>query len=472
MLNKVLLNLTRCAEFRHGKAGTMRKRMKKALAVIGAMAMALTPVIGIQMQETVYAYDPETDGAPVYEYQEPTGKTYDFAITGTVVMSQVQEFVRLVNEARAAEGLQPVTLDSELQEAAEIRAAQQFVEFGHTLPDGRPYWEVSDKINAGDGGEVAQVNGAIRKKDIARIAFQGWMASPGHKAVIMNPNQKSIGVGFVIQPFSDIELNMGSDIVTCRGVATFGTGEGDSAGIQFNDYERNFQITNAIDKNIAMVLNDPTVSSMNEGSTVELLPKFSYNKGAYLDSSCGTWVSLNEEVATVDENGLVTAVAPGKTEVRFLVNGDSDKYYSAPITVNGFGVDEDGDRCYYRDGEKVRSDWASVTEADPYNNNQVGTVWYHFDADGKMQTGWITDETGWKVYNLDSNGRMRYDMWINMADSQDGRPAGLYHLNSDGSVQMNGWAESITQGIWWHCRPGDGWCNSTDPSCWASQKLW
>ena len=117
----------------------MKKRMKKALAIIGAMAMALTPVAGMQQQETVYAYDPETDGAPKYEYQEPTGKTYDFAITGTVVMSQVQEFVRLVNEARAAEGLQPVTLDSELQEAAEVRAAQQFIEYGHILPDGRPY---------------------------------------------------------------------------------------------------------------------------------------------------------------------------------------------------------------------------------------------------------------------------------------------------------------------------------------------
>lgn len=470
MLNKVLLNLTRCAEFRHGKAGTMRKRMKKALAVIGAMAMALTPVIGIQMQETVYAYDPETDGAPVYEYQEPTGKTYDFAITGTVVMSQVQEFVRLVNEARAAEGLQPVTLDSELQEVAELRAAQCDFNWEHYLPDGRPYWEISDKLNKWEGGEIIS-SSTNKVENLAKEAFRVWMLSSGHKAVIMNPNQRSIGVGFVVQDFGITRPDFESGSISGSIVATFGTDVGNGEIVDFSDYQKTFQVDNAIDK-VKMIVNDSTINPIEVEETLQLYPKYYHKNTRYMDSSCGTWVSLNEEVATVDENGLVTAVAPGKTEVRFLVNGDSDKYYSAPITVNGFGVDEDGDRCYYRDGEKVRSDWASVTEADPYNNNQVGTVWYHFDADGKMQTGWITDETGWKVYNLDSNGRMRYDMWINMADSQDGRPAGLYHLNSDGSVQMNGWAESITQGIWWLCRPGDGWCNSTDPSCWASQKLW
>lgn len=467
MLNKVLLNLTRCAEFRHGKAGTMRKRMKKALAVIGAMAMALTPVIGIQMQETVYAYDPETDGAPVYEYQEPTGKTYDFAITGTVVMSQVQEFVHLVNEARAAEGLQPVTLDSELQEVAELRAAQCNFKYDHYMPDGRVCFELNSKMS----GEILASAG-IRKDSIANKAFEGWMKSSGHRAIIMDPKQKAIGVGFVVQPFNITRPDFSNGEVAGSCIGVFSYEIGDNNITNFSDYEKCFQVENAIDDTAKMIVNDSTINPLEENETLQLYPKYYRGNTFYMDSSCGTWVSLNEEVATVDENGLVTAVAPGKTEVRFLVNGDNDKYYSAPITVNGFGVDEDGDRCYYRDGEKVRSDWASVTEADPYNNNQVGTVWYHFDADGKMQTGWITDETGWKVYNLDSNGRMRYDMWINMADSQDGRPAGLYHLNSDGSVQMNGWAESITQGIWWLCRPGDGWCNSTDPSCWASQKLW
>lgn len=449
----------------------MKKRMKKALAIIGAMAMALTPVAGMQQQETVYAYDPETDGAPKYEYQEPTGKTYDFAITGTVVMSQVQEFVRLVNEARAAEGLQPVTLDSELQEAAEVRAAQQFIEYGHILPDGRPYWEISDKINAGEGGEITAQFMTSKGNNLAQNFFNMWMASEGHRAVIMNPNQKSIGIAFLEESFTIGMPNL-KNSVTVRGIATFGTGDGDGQVTNQTDYERTFKINGAIDNNIKMIINDSTINSLDVSDTIQMYPKYEYYKYAYLDSSCGTWVSLNEDIATVDDNGLVTAVAPGETEVRFLVNGDEEKYYSAPIMVNGFGVDEDGDRCYYRDGKKVRSDWASVTEADPYNNNQVGTVWYHFDADGKMQTGWITDETGWKVYNLDSNGRMRYDMWINMADSQDGRPAGLYHLNSDGSVQMNGWAESITPGIWWFCRPGDGWCNSADPNCWASQKLW
>ena len=134
----------------------------------------------------------------------------------------------------------------------------------------------------------------------------------------------------------------------------------------------------------------------------------------------------------------------------------------------------DGNWGYIRNGERVVSDWISITEADPYNNNEVGEVWYHFGADGLMQRGWIIDETGWKVYLLDSNGRMMHSNWVNAPKNIElNRPAGIYHLTDDGAVQMNGWAlAKNSQTIYWYCNPGTGLFEKNNPGSWSGKKLW
>lgn len=195
--------------------------------------------------------------------------------------------------------------------------------------------------------------------------------------------------------------------------------------------------------------------------------------------------SSNEGVAMVSVAGnkiIITSVAPGSAVITVK---DDEKMAQIPVTVDEFGTitigdivkansngwvrGEGSDWYYYINGEKVTNDWVAVEEADPYNNNQVGKVWYHFDKDGKMQRGWIKDKTGWKIYNLDSNGRMRHDMWINAeANEELGMPTGIYHLLSDGAAQMNGWAESVTEGIYWFCAPNSGVFDASNPANWAT----
>lgn len=85
-------------------------------------------------------------------------------------------------------------------------------------------------------------------------------------------------------------------------------------------------------------------------------------------------------------------------------------------------------------GYKAKPGWKYIDDA-----------WYHFQNSGFMEEGWIVDETGWKTYYLDSNGRMAHSQWIQAeADNDLGMPAGIYHLTADGAVQMNGWAEPHT----------------------------
>lgn len=196
--------------------------------------------------------------------------------------------------------------------------------------------------------------------------------------------------------------------------------------------------------------------------------------------------SSNESVALVSVAGnkiIITSVAPGSATITVK---DDENMAQIPVTVDEFGTitigdivkansngwvrGEGSDWYYYIDGEKVTNDWVFVIEEDPYNNNEVGKVWYHFDKDGKMQRGWIKDESGWKIYNLDSNGRMRHDMWINAeANDELGMPTGIYRLLSDGAALMNGWAESITEGIYWFCAPNSGVFDASNPANWATE---
>ncbi len=171
----------------------------------------------------------------------------------------------------------------------------------------------------------------------------------------------------------------------------------------------------------------------------------------------------------------VTGLSGGRTLEYPVLFFDAETGAGADGTVKEGWVLEDGEWHFYQDGAKVMNGWVSVQEEDPYNGNQVGTVWYHIGANGtpgKMDTGWIKDETGWKHYYLDSNGRMVHDVWANAnAQPAINMPAGLYYLQHDGSVQMNGWA-MFDENAWLFCRPGDGLVDIDNPASWASEKLW
>lgn len=152
--------------------------------------------------------------------------------------------------------------------------------------------------------------------------------------------------------------------------------------------------------------------------------------------------------------------------------GDPEEPEDPEGHADGWEKVGENDWKYYKNGNPVVSDWVCVEEEDPYAGGKTGDVWYHMGADGLMQRGWIVDETGWKVYLLDTNGRMMHSQWVNAPEQLSlGRPAGLYHLQFDGAVQMNGWAESVTRGIYWFCNPGSGLFEKENPASWGDQKL-
>ncbi|GIW13012.1 MAG: hypothetical protein KatS3mg062_0451 [Tepidiforma sp.] len=118
----------------------------------------------------------------------------------TPVEDRAVALLAAMNAARAAEGLQPLSWDADLASVALARA-RDLIEhdyFDHYGPDGRSAF--SELAVRGIGYGLAGENLARNNYPEARTveaAFQGLMASPGHRANILEPRFTSVGIAAV-----------------------------------------------------------------------------------------------------------------------------------------------------------------------------------------------------------------------------------------------------------------------------------
>ena len=99
--------------------------------------------------------------------------------------------VELCNEQRAAAGLAPLTEDGTLDSCAAIRAGEIISVFDHTRPDGSSCFTVLDNVSWSMCGENIAAGQTTPEQVV-----NDWMNSEGHRANIMNPSYKKIGVGY------------------------------------------------------------------------------------------------------------------------------------------------------------------------------------------------------------------------------------------------------------------------------------
>jgi uncharacterized protein YkwD len=107
--------------------------------------------------------------------------------------------VRLVNEARAAKGLAPLTLDPKLVQVAAGHSTQMAgkAKMAHDgIGDGAPHDRI---IAAAPKAARTAENVAMGQQTPAEV-MQGWMDSPPHRKNILDPKLTRIGVEVVTGP--------------------------------------------------------------------------------------------------------------------------------------------------------------------------------------------------------------------------------------------------------------------------------
>jgi uncharacterized protein YkwD len=116
------------------------------------------------------------------------------------ISSDEQQFVNLVNQARVGLGLQPLSLNSKLNLAADSHSYWQDVAFGYTglthqpgCNGSTPWQRIADAgYSASYEGEVTLVSYPAAN---GQAAFNLFKSSPPHWQNLTSPNYTQIGVG-------------------------------------------------------------------------------------------------------------------------------------------------------------------------------------------------------------------------------------------------------------------------------------
>lgn len=117
-------------------------------------------------------------------------------VLGYATDIHVEKLVEATNAKRQAAGLTPLSLDSQLSEAAQRKAADMFRKnyWAHNSPTGETPWEFIS--GAGYTYTVAGENLAKNFSD-SQSVVDAWMASPTHKENLMKASYRDIGFAVV-----------------------------------------------------------------------------------------------------------------------------------------------------------------------------------------------------------------------------------------------------------------------------------
>jgi hypothetical protein len=142
-----------------------------------------------------------------------------------------EEFGRLLNEARRAEGKLEADYDPSMQRGVNTRAEESLIYFEHKRPDGSSImtafdyeatvvdgvvnrsWSYIENLYLGPGYEDAIAD--------AGKTFESWMNSPGHRATLLSSFSHTGGgraaygyaVGFVYYVLNDTDVRMNASFV-------------------------------------------------------------------------------------------------------------------------------------------------------------------------------------------------------------------------------------------------------------------
>lgn len=104
------------------------------------------------------------------------------------------ELWNLTNQDRAKAGLAPLKLNAQLEASATAKCVDMVVHdyYAHTSPQGL---HSHDLIQSYTGGNYATDENLAEGYSNSQATEDAWLASPAHKAGILNPNYTDVGFG-------------------------------------------------------------------------------------------------------------------------------------------------------------------------------------------------------------------------------------------------------------------------------------
>ena len=184
----------------------------------------------------------------------------------------------------------------------------------------------------------------------------------------------------------------------------------------------------------------PEAATLSVGQSVTLSASHEPADASVTDV---VWSSSNEAVATVSQDGVVSAVGAGEATVSVtdptqpsLVSASATIRVEAPAPAPKTGAwKRDGRGWWYRyeDGSDPSSETLVIDGAA-----------YRFDASGYMRTGWVFDGGQWYFHAASG---AQASGWVLSG-------VHWYYLNPDGGAMMTGWVQ--VGSTWYYLSPSGG----------------
>lgn len=236
----------------------------------------------------------------------------EMLLVGQENYTEAFEVLTLVNELRASLGIQQLVMDDTLMEYAMLRASELAMYFSHTRPNGSSCFDGCSMVY---GENIAY--GAYTRSS-AQEAYTAWYNSQGHYENMVRDSYNSIGIGM---------FQIGYDYYW---VQVFGFAAGSGAELADFEARDGVYVTRTVtvleeivQKTIVPVT---TSTSLVSGESAQIYMDCSSIYSAYLSPAGFTFESSDENICTVDGDGLVTAKGGGKASVTISCPGLSEPW--------------------------------------------------------------------------------------------------------------------------------------------------
>lgn len=132
----------------------------------------------------------------------PAAASATTAITETALTDAGKALVTLTNQKRTARGLVALRLDPDLMQIARDRAQVMAANdmLSHTEPNGTKVYDrlSADAIHWYAAGEIISYRYEPALSDAVHGTIAAWMASSGHRAIMLSTNYNYVGYGVAI----------------------------------------------------------------------------------------------------------------------------------------------------------------------------------------------------------------------------------------------------------------------------------
>lgn len=263
-------------------------------------------------------------------------QTVTVSVKGTYIPPKMQAVLERINAIRQEASCGPLEWSADLETAARLRAAEASVFYSDTRPNGQNWDTVFAEADAQNGkAENLAWNAGDETTDAMQQAIELWYAekaayekdkndpSAGHYAALIDPTYKTIGIAAFQGEGSELAA-------TAAELSTAEAPEGEAAPQNAEDGTVTEQQIEVAAESLSLSitedgakLKEKETLALGLSSTVTFGEGDAARKTACTVISQVQWSSSDTAVATVNETGVVTAVAQGEAKITATVGGRS-----------------------------------------------------------------------------------------------------------------------------------------------------